>query len=206
MGAPSHQRELTLQLLQDHGMMRLSELKMRGVHQPTLSRLVNEGSIVRPSRGLYQLADCDMDLSHDLAELAKRVPKGVIALISALQYHEITLQNARSVWMAIGSKDRKPKIDFPPTRFVRFGGKALTIGVDKRRIDGVDVKIFDPAKTVVDCFRYRKAVGLDVAMEALRMALRSKKATPGQIADYARELRIWTILRPYLDLAAAHET
>ena len=206
MKAPPHQRELTLQLLQDHGMMRLSELKTHGVHPPTLSRLVNEGSIVRPSRGLYQLADCDMDLGHDLAEVAKRVPKGVIALISALQYHEITLQNARSVWMAIGGKDRKPKIDYPPTRFVRFGGKALTIGVEKRRIDGVDVKIFDPAKTVVDCFRYRKSVGLDVAMEALRMALRAKKATPSQLAAYAGELRIWTILRPYLDLAATDDT
>ena len=204
--SPASQRDLTLLLLQDHGMMRLSELKKRGIHPPTLSRMVEKGTLIRPSRGLYQLAGADMELGHNLAELAKRVPKAVIALISALQYHEITLQNARSVWMAIGEKDRKPKIDYPPARFVRFGEKALTAGIERRHIEGVEVKIFDPAKTVVDCFRYRKSVGLDVAMEALRMALRSKKATPGQIATYAQELRIWGVLRPYLDIAAANDT
>lgn len=200
------QRDLTLQLLHSQGMMRLSELKRCGVHAPTLVRMVEEGTITRASRGLYQLADADMELGHNLAEIAKRVPKGVIALISALQYHEITLQNARTIWMAIGSKDRKPKIDYPPTRFVRFGDKALTVGIEKHRIDGVEVKIFDPAKSVVDCFRYRKSVGLDVAMEALRMALRSKKAAPSQIAAYAQELRIWSVLRPYLDIAATDDT
>ena len=200
------QRDRTLHLLESHGIMRLSELKAHGIHPPTLTRLVDEGAIVRSSRGVYQLADANVELAHDLAEMAKRVPKGVICLISALQFHEITLQNARSVWMAIGERDRKPKMDYPPVRFVRFGAKALTAGVEEHRIDGVPVKIFNPAKSVVDCFRYRNTVGLAVAMEALRMALRSRKATPAAISDYAANLRIWSVIRPYLESAAADET
>ena len=200
------QRDRTLHLLESHGIMRLTELKEHGIHPPTLTRLVDEGVIVRSSRGVYQRADANVELAHDLAGIAKRVPKGVICLISALQFHEITLQNARSVWMAIGERDRQPKIDYPPVRFVRFGAKALTAGVGEHRIDGVPVKIFNPAKSVVDCFRYRKAVGLSVAMEALRMALRSRKATPAAIAEYAATLRIWSVIRPYLESAAADDT
>ena len=197
------QREQTLDLLQRHGVMRLSELRVHGIHPPTLSRLVEEGLVVRSSRGLYQLTDAEFEFHSGLAEMAKRVPKGVICLISALQYHEITLQEPRMVWMAIGEKDRKPKIDYPPARFVRFGAKALSAGVQLHRIQGVPVKIFDPAKTVVDCFRYRNTIGLDVALEGLRMALRSKKATPDAIAGYAGELRVWSVVRPYLESMAA---
>jgi predicted transcriptional regulator of viral defense system len=197
------QRDQTLSLLERHGVMRLAELKRHGVHGPTLSRLIDEGLVLRSSRGVYQLADTELDFNHSLAEMAKRVPKGVICLISALHYHEITLQDPRVVWMAIGEKDRKPKIEFPPVRFVRFGDKALTTGVQQGRIQRMPVKIFSPAKTVVDCFRYRNTVGFDVALEGLRMALRSKKATPDAIARYANELRVWSIVRPYLESAAA---
>ena len=199
------QRGKAIRLLKRRGIMRLSELQAEGVHPPTLSRLRDEGVVVRPGRGLYELADAELGLHHGLAEIAKRIPKGVICLISALQFHEITLQNAPVIWVAIGEKDRKPKIGHPPIRTVRYGEKALLLGVQTRRIDRVPVKIFDPAKTVVDCFRYRRAVGLDVAMEALRLALQSKKATPAAIAAFARELRIWTVIRPYLESAAAHE-
>jgi predicted transcriptional regulator of viral defense system len=206
MASSPSQKDRTLDLLERHGVMRLSELKRRGVHPPTLSRLVKEGLVSRSSRGIYQLANTEIEFHHSLAEMAKRVPKGVICLISALQYHEITLQNPRVVWMAIGEKDRKPKIDYPPVRFVRFGEKALTTGVQLHRIHGVPVKIFDAAKTVVDCFRYRNTVGLDVALEALRMALRNGKATAGTIARYAGDLRIGSVIRPYLESIAADDT
>jgi predicted transcriptional regulator of viral defense system len=199
------QRKTALSLLERNGIMRLSDLIAQGVDPPTLSRLVNEGAVIRPSRGLYELAGGEFHLSHGLAEIAKRVPRGVICLISALQFHEITLQNASSVWVAIGDKDRKPTIDYPPVRFVRFGERALAAGIDTHIIDSVAVRITDPAKTVVDCFRYRKTVGLDVALEALRMALRSSKASPDQITHYARNLRIWTVIRPYLESLAADE-
>jgi predicted transcriptional regulator of viral defense system len=129
----------------------------------------------------------------------------VICLISAMQFHEITLQEPRSVWVAIGEKDRKPQLDYPPARFVRFGERALKSGVQTHIIDSVPVRIFGPAKTVVDSFRYRNTVGLNVALEALRMALRARKATPDAIANYARDLRIWTVLRPYLESTVADE-
>lgn len=199
------QRQTALRLLEHNGIMRLSDLMAQGVDPPTLSRLVNEGAVIRPSRGLYELADAEFHLSHGLAEIAKRVPKGVICLISALQFHEITLQNASSVWVAIGEKDRKPSISYPPVRFVRFGKRALAAGIDKHIIDSVSVRITDPARTVVDCFRYRKTVGLDVALEALRMALRSRKASADQITRHAHNLRIGTVIRPYLESLAADE-
>ena len=147
------QRKTALRLLERNGIMRLSDLMAQGVDPPTLSRLVNEGAVIRPSRGLYELADAEFHLSHGLAEIAKRVPKGVICLISALQFHEITLQNSSSVWVAIGERDRKPNISYPPVRFVRFGERALADGIDTHIIDSVKVKITDPARTVVDCFR-----------------------------------------------------
>lgn len=186
--------------------MRLSDLKAEGVNAQTISRLVAEGTVIRTSRGLYELADADVGKSHSFAEMAKRVPKGVICLISALQFHEITLQAPRSIWVAIGEKDRKPKISHVATKFVRFGEKALSIGVKTYVIDSVSVRIFDTAKTVVDCFRYRRTVGLDVALEALRLVLSERKATPSEIADYARRLRIWSVMRPYLESAAANDS
>ena len=199
------QRDLAVSLIERHGIMRLSDLKCRGVNPATLSRLVEEGVLHRPSRGLYELANADIEISHSLAEVAKRVPKGVICLISALQFHEITLQVPSSVWIAIGSKDRKPAIDYPPIRVARFGKKALTLGIETHTIDSVSVRIFDPAKTIVDCFRFRNTVGLDVALEALRMGWRSRKAKPDSIAEYAQALRIWSVVRPYLEGVVADE-
>jgi predicted transcriptional regulator of viral defense system len=197
------QRERTLTLLKKRGVMRLSDLMAKGIYETTVARLVDEGSITRTSRGLYELPDADISLSHDLAEIAARVPNGIICLISALQYHEITLQNPRSIWVAIGEKDRKPTTIRLPVRFLRFGKKALAIGVTTVTIDKVPVRIFSPAKTVVDCFRYRRTVGLDVALEALRMVLRSRKATPDSIADIAKKLRAWKVLSPYLETVVA---
>jgi predicted transcriptional regulator of viral defense system len=205
MPAIQSQKHLARDLLERHGIMRLFELKALGIHAPTLSRLVEEGTVVRSSRGLDELANAEVDIGHSLAEMAKRVPKGVVCLISALQFHEITLQNPRSIWMAIGEKDRKPAVTHVAARFVRFGAKALTLGVETHTIDSVPVRIFEPAKTIVDCFRYRRIVGTEVALEALRMGLRSRKAKPARIADYARDLRIWSVVRPYLESMAADE-
>ncbi len=199
------QRSRAVGLLRRRGIMRLTELRARGIHPPTLSRLVEEGEVVRPGRGLYELADAEVSLGHSLAEVAVRVPKGVICLVSALHYHEITLQNPRSVWVAIGEHVHKPKVPHLAVRFLHFGDTALAAGVETVVIDGVKVRMFSAAKSVVDCFRYRRIVGLDVALEALRLALRSKKATPDQIAKLAKALRIWTVIRPYLESVAADD-
>ncbi|MEQ1928969.1 MAG: type IV toxin-antitoxin system AbiEi family antitoxin domain-containing protein [Parvularculaceae bacterium] len=202
--APS-QRDLALKLLARHGILRLSELKSRGVHPPTLSRLVEEGVLDQPSRGLYEITGAEVNFNHSFAEVAKRAPRAVICLVSALQFHEITLQLPRGVWIAIGSKDRKPAIEYPPIRVVRFGAAGLSLGVETHTIDGAPVRIFDPAKSIVDCFRFRNKVGLDVALEALRLGWRSRKANPDKIAAYARKLRIWTVIRPYLESVVADE-
>jgi predicted transcriptional regulator of viral defense system len=194
-----------MKLIERHGIMRLSDLKRLGINPATLARLVDEGLLRRPSRGLYERVGADIDIAHSLAEVATRVPKGVICLVSALTFHEITLQLPRSVWVAIGSKNRKPAIDYPPIRVVRLGEKALTLGVKTYTIDSVPVRIFDPAKSIVDCFRFRNTVGLDVAMEALRMGWRSRKAAPDDIARYAQALRIWSVVRPYLESVVADE-
>ena len=200
------QRDRTIDLLRHNGIMRLTDLRAHGIHAPTLSRMVEEGEIARRGRGLYELTDAEITLSHSLAEIAVRVPKGIICLISALAYHEITLQSPKSIWLAIGEKDRKPRIDHLAVRVLHFGDAALKSGVQTVRIDGVVVKIFSPAKTVVDCFRYRRIVGLDVALEALRLALRSRKAMPDEIVRFAKALRIWSVLRPYLESVAADDT
>jgi predicted transcriptional regulator of viral defense system len=197
------QRDRAVELLKERGVMRRIELSDAGVHPETLSRLVEEGILTRVSRGLYQLTDADITAPHDLAEVAKLVPKGVICLISALQFHELTLQTPSRVWLAIGPKARKPKIEYPPTRVVRFGEQALSLGVQTHTIDGVPVPIFDPAKTVVDCFRFRKLVGFDVALEGLHNVIRSGKAKPAEIVQYARDTRIWSVLRPYLETVVA---
>ncbi len=203
--ALSTQRDLALDLLARHGILRLSDLKSHGVHPPTLARLVEEGVLYQPSRGLYEIVGAATDFNHSFAEVAKRAPKAVICLVSALQFHEITLQNARRVWIAIGSKDRKPAIEYPPTRVMRFGPMGLSLGVETHRIDSVPVKIFDPAKSIVDCFRFRNKVGIDVALEALRLGWRSRKSSPDKIAAYAQKLRIWTVVRPYLESVLADE-
>ena len=199
------QRDLAVNLIRRHGIMRQSEMTNCGVNPATLARLVKDGILHRPSRGLYELADAEIGISHSLAKVAKRVPNGVICLVSALQFHDITLQVPRSVWIAIGSKDRKSALKYPPTRVVRFNRKALTLGAEIQIIDSVPVKIFDPAKSIVDSFRFRNAVGLDVALEALRMGWRSRKATPDDIANYAQALRIWSVVRPYLESVVADD-
>ena len=183
--------------------MRGIELNNSGIHPETLARMLKDQTLIRVTRGLYQLTDAEVTAPHDLAEVAKLVPKGVICLVSALQYHELTLQIPGRVWLAIGSRARKPKFDYPPTRVVRFGPRALSLGVQTHTVDGVSVPIFDPAKTVVDCFRFRQHVGVDVALEGLHNVVRSRKAKPAQIVDYACEIRIWSVLRPYLETVVA---
>ncbi len=184
-------------------MVRLREFKAAGIGEETVARLARQGRVLRLARGLYQLPDADLAAGHSLAEAAKLVPKGVICLLSALQFHGLTLQVPSIVWMAIGRTARKPKIAYPPIRFVRFGDAALGAGADEHRIEGVSVRIFDPAKTVVDCFRYRNKVGLDVALEAMREALRHRRCRPDDIRRYAVALRAWSIIRPYLEAMTA---
>jgi len=209
---PTTQRDRAIALLQQQGMARLSELIQAGVTATTVSRMHEDGQLVRLGRGLYQLPDAPTDANHALAQAAKRVPKGVICLTSALAYHELTDTIPSRIWMAIGPKDWRPRVARPPIQFVRFADKMLTAGIEEHRIEGVPVRITNPAKTVVDLFRYRqsagtryrKSPGLNLAIEGLREALRARKATPADIARHARDAGVWKVVAPYLDAMTAN--
>ena len=206
------QQERAISLLERQGMGRLSEFTNAGVTAATVSRMKAKGLIVQLGRGLYQLPDAETDANHSLAEAAKLVPKGVVCLTSALAFHELTDAIPSRVWMAIGPKDRRPRVENPPLQFVRFGDKVRNAGIKEHVIEGVRVRIYNPAKTVVDLFRYRrsagkryqKSPGLNLALEGLRESLRQRKATPAEIARYANEAGVWKVVQPYLDAMTAN--
>jgi len=139
---------------------------------------------------------------HSLAEAAKRVPRGVVCLLSALRYHGLTTQSPFEVWMAIGEKDRRPKGDDQSLRIVRYSPQALGAGVDAHDIDGVRVRIFSPAKTVADCFKYRNKIGIDVAIEALKDCVQRRLCSADELVRYARICRVWNVMRPYMEAVA----
>jgi predicted transcriptional regulator of viral defense system len=204
MAQPRSQRQIAHALLEKRGIMRLAELRSAGVTAATVSRMERDGEVIRLSRGLYQLPDAPLDVSHSLAEAAKRAPKGVVCLVSALAFHGLTDQLPKKIWMAIGKKDWTPKPDGVPIRIIRFAESLLAEGVETHRIEGVPVKVFGVAKTVADCFRHRNKVGLPVAIEGLQEALRQRKATPAEIARYAERGGISTVIRPYLEALTAN--
>ena len=198
------QRDQAIELLRSQGMMRLSEFKANGITAATICRMVRSGDVTRLSRGLYQLPDAALEANHSLAEAAKRVPKGVVCLVSALAYHELTDQLPRAVWMAIGTRDWKPKTESPPMRIVRFTDALLADEVLTVNIENVPVKVFGVAKTIADCFRHRRKVGQTVALEGLQEALRQRRASPAEIARHAERGGVATVVRPYLEALTAN--
>ena len=204
MSKSASQRGLAHDLLEEWGIVRLREFKATGITAATISRMCKDGDVARLARGMYQRPDAPVSANHSLAEAAKRQPKGVICLVSALAFHGLTDQLPRTVWMAVGAKDRAPKADAPPIRIVRFTETFLADGGVTERIEGVTVNIFNVAKTVADCFRHRRTIGQSVALEGLREALRQRKTTPAEIARYAGRGRVSTVVRPYLEALTAN--
>ena len=204
---PRHQpsqRDRATAYLEVHGMARLNELIAHGVTASTLSRLERDGTVTRLARGLYQLADASLDVNHTLAQASKLVPKGVICLTSALAFHGLTDHIPPKVWIAIGPKEWRPSFTYPPARFARFSGSRLALGIGQHLIDGVSVPVFGVAKTIADLFRYRQTVGVNIALEGLREALRQNKATPSEIANQAIDAKVWKIMEPYLSALTSH--
>lgn len=204
MNEPSSQRQNARIVLAARGIVRLTEFRNAGVTAATVSRMVGDGEVIRLARGLYQLANSPLDTSHSLAEATKRVPKGIVCLVSALAFHGLTDQFPRKVWLAIGKSDWTPKSDGTQLRVVRFTETLLSESVETHMIEGVPVKVFSAAKTVADCFRHRSKVGLSVAIEGLQETLRQRKATPGEIARQAERGGISTVIRPYLEALTAN--
>jgi predicted transcriptional regulator of viral defense system len=189
-------------LLQMQEVIRPQDLRALGISPASLYWLHQQGRVVRIGRGLYRLPDGNVSAHHLLAVACKRVPHGVICLLSALSFHEIGAQLPFEVWMAIDRKARLPRVDYPPMRFVRFSGEALTAGVDEHQIEGVSVPIYAPAKTVADCFKYRNKIGLDVALEALRDCRRQAKCTDHDLWNFAKICRVANVMKPYLEATA----
>lgn len=204
MPAHQSQRDIARALLEAQGIVRLSEFRGAGVTAATVSRMERAGEVLRLDRGLYQLPDALLDVNHTLAEVSKRLPKGVVCLVSALAFHGLTDRLPRTVWMAIGAKDWAPVAGGAPLRIVRFSESLLAREVEIHTVEGVAVKVFDVAKTVADCFRHRNKIGVSVAIEGLQEALRQRKATPGAIAREAERGGVATVIRPYLEALTAN--
>ena len=148
---------------------------------------------------MYVSQDAELSEHQTVVQAALRVPHGVVCLLSALRFYDLTTQSPFEIWMAIDVKARAPKEDIIPLRIVRFSGKALTSGVETHTIESVNVKVYKPAKTVADCFKYRNKIGLDVAIEALRDCWRKKLATSDELWHYAKVCRVARVMRPYLE-------
>lgn len=191
--------EKLLDLARTQGLIRACDLTPLGIPRVALTRAVRRGELERIGRGLYGLPGRVVSAQGTLAEVARKVPKGVVCLLSALRFYELTTQSPFEVWLAIENKAVKPKLDYPPLRIVRFSGAALTEGVEKHVVDGVTVRVTSVAKTVADCFKYRNKIGLDVALEALREAWNAKRMTGDEIWHYAKVCRVANVMRPYLE-------
>ena len=193
------QRQRLRALLDSKPIARAYEFREAGIAAPTISRAVHDGELIRISRGLYQRADSEVETEQALAEAAKTVPKGIIAMVSALAFHGLTDQMPRRTWVAISARDWAPAPSYPPIRIVEFRDKYLQQGIEHHRISGIDVPIFSVPKTLADIFRNPRLVDRSVAVEGLRAALDQRKATPGAIAEAAMAADAWKIMRPYLE-------
>lgn len=192
------QEQRALKALQRNNIMSAKDLGARGIHSETLGRLTRGGQLERVSRGLYRIASKGVVEDGALAVVSAAAPTAVICLLSALAYHGIGTQHPPRIWVALDRRTRKPALEYPPVEVVRFGGAALTEGVERHVIEGRSVKIYSVAKTVVDCFKYRNKLGLDVAIEALTEAWRARRITMDEVLRYARICRVERVMTPYL--------
>ena len=160
---------------------------------------MGKGQLIRVGRGRYVLPQAEHSENLGLALVAAAVPQSVICLLSALRFHGIGTQAPHEVWIAVAQGAARPRLDYPPVRVTLVSGSAFTFGVERHQVDGVPVRIYSPAKTVADCFKFRNKIGLDVAIEALREALRAKRCTREELWAAGKVCRVTTVIRPYLE-------
>jgi len=196
---PVSKLALVQEALRGTAALRTRDLTALGVSREYLRQLCERGVIERVGRGLYRLPDSAVSPQHTMAEATRRVPHGVICLLSALRFHDVTTQAPFEVWMAVDARDRQPRVEGIPLRIMRFSGPALREGIEEHRVEGVPVRVYGLAKTVADCFKYRHKIGLDVALEALREALRARQVSVDDLWRFARVCRVANVMRPYLE-------
>lgn len=192
-------REKLLEIAKKKGIVRPRDAEAAGISAVYLNKLHAEGVLEKPSRGIYVLPGTDFGENQTLLEACSRVPGGVICLLSALRFHDLTTQAPYEVWVAIPEKARRPRVEYPPLRIVRFSEAAMAHEVQEHKVKGGKLRVYSPAKTVADCFKYRNKIGLDVAIEALRDCWSQKKATSDQLWQAAKVCRMKNIMQPYME-------
>lgn len=191
--------DVVLELAGKLGVLRVKDLTARGIHPEHLRRLYQQGQLERVARGLYRLPDADVTEHATLTTVSKRFPQGIICLLTALRFHGIGTQNPREVWMALCRGTAIPRNIALPVRFMLFSEASFEAGAEKHVLENVPVRVTSPAKTIADCFKYRNKVGLDVALEALREAVRGRKCKTDDLWRYAKVCRVTNVIRPYLE-------
>jgi predicted transcriptional regulator of viral defense system len=188
-----------LELLKRLGIARSRDLEAAGVSRSQIRRLLTQGRIERVGRGLYRRPGAPLSERRDLAEVGRRVPGGVVCLLSALRFHGLTTQNPFEVWLAIDRKAWRPRFEHPPLRLIYLSGPALSEGVEKHTVEGAPLRVFSAAKTVADCFKFRNKLGVDVAVEALREYRRVHPKRLDAVWRAAEVDRVTRVIRPYLE-------
>lgn len=188
-----------LELAHRRHVIRSRDLDKAGIPRIYLKRLVDRGSLQKIGRGLYSADETPASEHMSLLEVSRKVPRAIVCLLSALRFHELGTQMPSEVWIALDVKAWTPKIKYPPVRIVRFSGEALRFGIQEQRIEGGRIRLYSPAKTVADCFKFRHKIGTDIALEALRECYRQKKASMNQLWEAAKVCRVANVMRPYLE-------
>lgn len=204
MPADTHTQRV-LDLVSQKGLLRASDLEAIDAPRVVLTRLTAAGLLDRVGRGLYRLPNQPISEHESLAVVAAKVPQAVFCLLTALQFHGLTTQLPRQIWIAMPRGSHAPRIDWPPIRMVQMtGGDAHAAGVEEHLRDGVTLRVYSAAKTVVDCFKHRNKIGLDVALEGLKDAWGARKASAEDLWHYAKVCRVANVMRPYMEVVA-HE-
>ncbi len=194
-----NQKQQIQQLLQKKGIIRAADVENAGISRNYLYQMHKEGLLEKRSVGLYALPEAPVTEHSALAEVAIRLPYAIVSLLSALSYHGLTTQIPHEIWLTVPRSSWRPKREYPPLNLTYVSGSAYSFGTEEHIINGVSVKMYSPAKTVADCFKFRNKVGLDVAIEALRETWRSHKATMDELVEAAGIDRVSKIMRPFLE-------
>ncbi|MFT3813442.1 MAG: type IV toxin-antitoxin system AbiEi family antitoxin domain-containing protein [Acidovorax sp.] len=199
MVADTHTQRV-LDLAHQKGLLRTSDLDVIEAPRVVLTRLTAAGLLDKVGRGLYRLPSHTGSEHEGLAVVATKVPQAVFCLLTALQFHELTTQLPRQVWIAMPRGSHVPRLDYPPIKMVQMTDDVYAAGVEEHQRDGVTLRVYGAAKTVVDCFKHRNKIGLDVALEALKDARAKRKATADDLWRYAKLCRVANVMRPYLEV------
>lgn len=186
-------------LAEQKGIVLANDIAMLGIPATYLSRLVERGALQRIGRGVYMLPDHQVTENHTLAVVCAQVPAGVICLLSALRFHNLTTQLPFQVWMALKKHAWKPTIEDVSMRYFWFSGPSYTEGIESHQVEGINVNVYSPAKTVADCFKFRNRLGTDIAVEALRDGLQHRHFTIDELWHYAKICRVQSVITPYIE-------